>query len=60
MRKKLTILLIIFTFLNITWAGGEWHNLYKDGLKQMKQENWQQAARLFKKAILGDRNSERT
>ena len=37
--------------LNIVWGGGEWHNFYKDGLKQMKMENWEQAAALFKKAI---------
>ena len=54
MRKKLIILIMILSMVNFLFGGGEWYNYYRDGLKEMKQENWENAAELFRKAVFGN------
>ncbi|MDI6809864.1 MAG: CsgG/HfaB family protein [Candidatus Eisenbacteria bacterium] len=39
-----------------SWAGGRWYDFYNDGLRMMKEENWQGAIAEFTKAVAVESN----
>lgn len=51
-----TILILIFVFSSLSFAGGEWFKLYDNGKKAMKQGNYQKASGLFRKALQSKSN----
>jgi tetratricopeptide (TPR) repeat protein len=52
----ISMIILVFVFSTLTFAGGEWFKLYDNGKKAMKNGNYQRASELFQKALKSKSN----